>query len=122
VGLESIDRPVRMPRGLLHLESQPGGMAGTGKNTTRRETRLERRLMVQLRGHKIEPFPGSWFARQVIPVVITSREINPELALPGNPTCSPATIRAQIAISARGALAQPEEVQRSVATLGQSKI
>jgi hypothetical protein len=78
--------------------------------------------MGQPRGHKIGPFPGSWFARQVIPVVITSREINPELALPGNPTCSPATIRAQIAISVSSALAQPEEVQRTVATLGQSRI
>src|SRR5437762_1537374 len=62
-----------------HPESQPAALAGTGKGTTHREPRLERRFMAQLRGHKIGPLPGSLLVRRIIPVATTSREIISEL-------------------------------------------
>jgi hypothetical protein len=55
---------------------------GTGKDTTHREPRLERRFMVQVRGHKVGPLPDSLLGRQAIPVATTSHEINPRSALP----------------------------------------
>ena len=61
------------------------GARGTGKATTHREPRLERRFMVLVRDRKIEPLPGSLLVRQIILVATTSREINPALALRVNP-------------------------------------
>lgn len=98
VELESADQLVHMRRDLIHLESHPDGtalMAGT----THHKPRLERRFIVQLRGNKIVLLPGSLLVRQIIRVAITSREINLELALPGNPISSPVIIREQIGIS-----------------------
>src|SRR5215470_15420481 len=85
--LGSVDQLARTARGHIHPESQPDGMAvtaGMGKSWTYRELRLEPRFMVQLRGHKVEPLPGSLLHRQPVPVATTSREINPALILPGN--------------------------------------
>jgi hypothetical protein len=96
VELESADPLAHMPRGSIHLQSQRddmADMADMGKGTTRREPRPEDRLMVQLRGRKIGPLSGSLLVRQITPVATTSREVSPELALPGNPICNLAIIR-----------------------------
>jgi hypothetical protein len=104
--LESADQLACMPRGLIHLESQPDDMAtaGTGKGTTRREPRLEGRFIVLLRVRKVGPLPGSLLVRQITPVATTFREIDPESALPGNPTSKPVIIREQIEISGSNVL------------------
>jgi hypothetical protein len=110
VELESADQPAHMRRGLIHLESQADDMAGTGKGTTRREPRLEDRFMVQLRDREPGPLPDSLLVRRITPVATMFRKIDPELALPGNPTSSPDTIREQIAISASNAPERLPEV------------
>jgi hypothetical protein len=92
------DQLARMRQGLIHPESQPVAMAGTGKGTTHRKRRLERRFMAQ-----VQPLPGSLLVRRIIPVATTSREINPALALLENPTCNPGIIREQIPMFASNA-------------------
>ena len=52
---------------------------------------------------KVQTLPGRLLHRQCLPVANTSREINRELALPENPTCSPGIIREQIAMFASNA-------------------
>jgi hypothetical protein len=103
VELGLADQLARMRQGLIHPESQPAALAGTGKGTTHRKRRLERRFIAQVQGHKIGPLPGSLLVRRIIPVATTSREINRELALLENPTCSPGIIREQIAMFASNA-------------------
>lgn len=87
------DATVATRRGNTHPESQRDAMEGTGKGTTRREHRVEGRFMVQLRGRKVGPLPNSLLVRRSTLVATTHREIDPELALPGNPTCNPVIIR-----------------------------
>jgi hypothetical protein len=72
--LELADQLGPIPRGPIHPESQPDGMAGSG--TTRRESRPERGFIVLLRVRKAEPLQGSLLARHATPVATTSREVN----------------------------------------------
>jgi hypothetical protein len=111
-----------MVEGSTHPESQRDGMAAMGKGTTHHEPRLEGRFIVLLRVRKVGLLRGSPLGRQNIRVAITSREINLELALPGNPTCNPVTIREQIAISANSAPLPLQGVQHDPAALGHGRI
>jgi hypothetical protein len=89
--------------GITHPEFRRDATAVTDKGTTHRERRLEARFMVPTRGRKVEPVPGSLLVRRIIPVATMSREINRELALPGNQTCSPGIIRDPVAMFAGSA-------------------
>jgi hypothetical protein len=114
-----------MGRGITHPESQRDGTAATaamGKDTTHRQARLEARFMVRVPGRKVESLPSSLPGRQIIPVAITSREINPGFALRVNPVSSPVIIRAQNRIFASNAPAQLQGVQRAPAALGHGRI
>jgi len=114
-----------MAGGTIHPEFRRGATAITadmGRGTLQRETRQEARSMVlaQLRG--LEPLPSSSLVRRIIQVATTSRQINRELALLGNPTSNPDIIREQIAISGSSVPLRLQEEQRDRATLGQSRI
>ena len=90
-----------MAGGITHLESQLGAMAAmaamaaTGKDTTQREPRVEATFMVPVQGHKVESLPNSLLVRQITPVAIMSREINPGLVSRANPASSNAAARPQ---------------------------
>jgi hypothetical protein len=96
-----------MARAITHPVSRQDATAATaamGKDPTHREVRLERRFIVLLRVRKAGLLPGSLLGRRATLGATTSREINPELVLPGNPTCSPVISREQIGISGSSAL------------------
>ena len=95
-----------MAESITHPESRPEVTATTaqmGRGTPHRGAQLQARFMVPAQDRKVQPLPGRLLHRQVVPVATTSREINRELALPENPTCSPGIIREQIAMFASNA-------------------
>jgi hypothetical protein len=93
---------------ITHREFPPGATAATaatGKGTMHREAQLEAEFMVLVRDRKVEPLPSSLLVRQIIPVAITSREINPELDSRVSPASSPVIMQTQIGTFGSNALA-----------------
>ena len=113
-----------MAAGITHPESQPDVTAVitvTGKGLMYREARPDASSTVLARARKAGPLHGSLLVRQNTLAAITSREINPELALQGNPTSSRVTIREQLDISASNVPTQRQAVQRDRATHGRDR-